>query len=133
MTWAEVIRKLKAAGFVEVRSGKGSHLLLKHPDSGKEVWVAVHTKKDAGRVPFVRCWPRTWKRTRTAGPMHVSAWLASPRPRERNLISSAPRLSWARIGAREGAGLASERTARRPPSQERDDTNGSAEGITLTR
>ena len=50
MTWAEVIRKLKAAGFIEVRSGKGSHLLLKHPTSGKEVWVAVHTKKDAGRL-----------------------------------------------------------------------------------
>lgn len=51
VTWSEVIRKLKAAGFVEVRSGKGSHhLLLKHPISGKEVWVAVHTKKDAGRL-----------------------------------------------------------------------------------
>ena len=45
MTWAEVIRKLKAAGFGEVRSGKGSHRLLKHL-----VWVAVHTKKDAGRL-----------------------------------------------------------------------------------
>jgi predicted RNA binding protein YcfA (HicA-like mRNA interferase family) len=45
-----VIRKLKAAGFVEVRAGKGSHLLLKHPTSGKEVWVAVHTRKDAGRL-----------------------------------------------------------------------------------
>ena len=50
MTWAEVIRKLKAAGFVEVRSGKGSHLRLKHPTSGKEVWVALHTKKDAARL-----------------------------------------------------------------------------------
>lgn len=50
VTWAEVIRKLKAAGFIEVRSGKGSHLLLKHPTSGKEVWVAVHTKKDAGQL-----------------------------------------------------------------------------------
>ena len=50
MTWAEVIRKLKAAGFDEVRSGKGSDRLLKHPRSGKEVWVAVHTKKDAGRL-----------------------------------------------------------------------------------
>lgn len=29
---------------------EGSHLLLKHPTSGKEVWVAVHTKKDAGRL-----------------------------------------------------------------------------------
>jgi predicted RNA binding protein YcfA (HicA-like mRNA interferase family) len=28
VTWAEVIRKLKAAGFAEVRSGKGSHRLL---------------------------------------------------------------------------------------------------------
>ena len=45
-----VIRRLKAAGFVEVRSGKDSHLLLKHPTSGREVGVAVHTKKDAGRL-----------------------------------------------------------------------------------
>jgi predicted RNA binding protein YcfA (HicA-like mRNA interferase family) len=45
-----MIRTLKVAGFVEVRSGKDSHLLLKHPTSGKEVWVAVHTKKDAGRL-----------------------------------------------------------------------------------
>jgi predicted RNA binding protein YcfA (HicA-like mRNA interferase family) len=45
-----VIRKSKAAGFVEVGSGKGSHILLKHPTTGKEVWVAVHTKKDAGRL-----------------------------------------------------------------------------------
>ena len=50
MTWAEVIRKLKTAGFVEVRSGKGSHLMMRNPDTVKEVWVAVHTKKDAGRL-----------------------------------------------------------------------------------
>jgi predicted RNA binding protein YcfA (HicA-like mRNA interferase family) len=50
VTWAGVIRRLKAAGFVELRSGKGSHRLLKHPASGKEVWVTVHTKKDAGRL-----------------------------------------------------------------------------------
>ena len=50
MTWAEVTRTLKAAGFVEVRSGKGSHRLLKHPTTGKEVWVAVHTQNDAGRL-----------------------------------------------------------------------------------
>jgi len=50
VTWAEVIRKPKAAGFVEVRSGKGSHPLLKHPATGKEVSVAVHTKTDAGRL-----------------------------------------------------------------------------------
>ena len=50
MTWAEVIRKLKAAGFVEVRAGKGSHRLFRHQLSGKEVWVAVHTRKDAGHL-----------------------------------------------------------------------------------
>ena len=50
MTWAEVIRRLKAAGFVERRSGKGSHRLFTHPENGKEVWVAVHTKKDAGQL-----------------------------------------------------------------------------------
>ena len=40
----------EGAGFIEIRSGKGSHRLLKHPTTGKEVWVAVHTKKDAGRL-----------------------------------------------------------------------------------
>jgi predicted RNA binding protein YcfA (HicA-like mRNA interferase family) len=50
VTWAEVIRKLKGAGFVEVRSVKGSHRLLRHPQTGKDVWVAVHTKKGAGRL-----------------------------------------------------------------------------------
>jgi predicted RNA binding protein YcfA (HicA-like mRNA interferase family) len=50
VTWAQVIRKLMAAGFVEVRSSKVSHMRLKHPLTGKEVWVAVHTKKDAGRL-----------------------------------------------------------------------------------
>ena len=49
MTWGEVIRRLKAAGFVEVRSGKGSHSLYRHPAKGQEVWVAIHTKKDAGQ------------------------------------------------------------------------------------
>lgn len=50
VAWAEVIRRVKTDGFVEVRSGRGSHLLLRHPGTGKEVWVAVHTKKDAGRL-----------------------------------------------------------------------------------
>jgi predicted RNA binding protein YcfA (HicA-like mRNA interferase family) len=50
VTWAEVIRRLKAAGFVELRAGKGSHVLLRHAGTGKEVWVAVHTRKDAGRL-----------------------------------------------------------------------------------
>ena len=50
MTWGEVIRKLKAAGDLEVRSGKGSHTLYRHPTTGQEVWVAIHTKKDAGQL-----------------------------------------------------------------------------------
>lgn len=50
MTWAEVIRKLRAAGFVQDRTGKGSHRKFVHPTTGKEVWVAVHSKKDAGRL-----------------------------------------------------------------------------------
>jgi predicted RNA binding protein YcfA (HicA-like mRNA interferase family) len=50
MTWGEVIRKLKAAGFVDVRTGKGSHTLYRQPTTGKEVWVAIHTKKDAGQL-----------------------------------------------------------------------------------
>ena len=50
MTWGEVIRKLKAAGYSEVRSGKGSHRLFKHATTGKEIWIAVHTKKDAGQL-----------------------------------------------------------------------------------
>jgi hypothetical protein len=33
-----------------IAAGKGSDRLLKHPTTGKEVWVAVHTKKDEGRL-----------------------------------------------------------------------------------
>jgi predicted RNA binding protein YcfA (HicA-like mRNA interferase family) len=33
-----------------VRAAKGSHLLLRHPETGKEVWIAVYTKKDAGQL-----------------------------------------------------------------------------------
>lgn len=50
MTWAEVIRKLKAAGFSEARTGKGSHRKSVHARSGREVWASVHTKKDAGKL-----------------------------------------------------------------------------------
>jgi predicted RNA binding protein YcfA (HicA-like mRNA interferase family) len=50
MTWAEPIRRLRAAGFVEQRIGKGSHRKLVHPETGKEVWVSIHTKKDVGRL-----------------------------------------------------------------------------------
>ena len=49
MKWSEVIKKLKTAGFVEKRTGKGSHKLLMHPGTGKEVWVTTHGH-DAGKL-----------------------------------------------------------------------------------
>ena len=48
MTWGELIRGLKAAGFVERRHGKGSHRQFVHPESGRVITVAVHTKKEVG-------------------------------------------------------------------------------------
>ena len=44
-----MIRKLKAAGFVEKRSGTGAHRLFVHPRTGKEVWVTMHGH-DAGKL-----------------------------------------------------------------------------------
>ena len=35
VTWKEVIRKVKAAGFIERRSGEGSHMLFVHPGNAK--------------------------------------------------------------------------------------------------
>jgi predicted RNA binding protein YcfA (HicA-like mRNA interferase family) len=49
VTWKEVIRKLKAAGFVEKRTGKGAHRLFVNPATGREVWVTVHGH-DAGKL-----------------------------------------------------------------------------------
>lgn len=48
MTWGELIRRLKTAGFVERRSGKGSHRQFIHPESKKIITVSVHTKKEVG-------------------------------------------------------------------------------------
>ncbi len=48
MTWAELIRRLKAAGFVELRHAKGSHRQLINPVTKKVITVAVHTKKEVG-------------------------------------------------------------------------------------
>ena len=48
MTWGELIRRLKAAGFEEQRQGKGSHRQFVHPQSGKVITIAVHTKKEVG-------------------------------------------------------------------------------------
>ena len=52
MTWAEVIRKLKAAGFVAQRTGKGAHVLYRHPQTGRQVWVSVHAKQDCGHLGY---------------------------------------------------------------------------------
>ena len=49
MTWAELIRNLKAAGFVERRTGKGSHRQFVHPVTQKVITIAVHTKKEVGK------------------------------------------------------------------------------------
>ncbi len=54
MTWAELIRRLKAAGFVEHRTAKGSHRQLINPISRKVITVAVHTKKKVGTGPAQR-------------------------------------------------------------------------------
>ena len=49
MRWSEVILKLKRAGFVEKRTGKGAHRLFVNPETGKEVWVTTHGH-DAGNL-----------------------------------------------------------------------------------
>jgi predicted RNA binding protein YcfA (HicA-like mRNA interferase family) len=49
VSWKEVIRKLKAAGFVEKRTGRGAHKLFVNPVTRKEVWVTVHGH-DAGKL-----------------------------------------------------------------------------------
>lgn len=48
MTWGELIRRLKEAGFIELRHGKGSHLKLWSPANGRVVIVSVHTKTEVG-------------------------------------------------------------------------------------
>ena len=39
---------LKAHGFQELRSGKGSHRQFWNPSTQRVVTIAVHTKKDVG-------------------------------------------------------------------------------------
>jgi len=46
VTWAELIRRLKAHGFEELRTGKGSHRQFWHLVMGKILTVTVHTKKE---------------------------------------------------------------------------------------
>jgi mRNA interferase HicA len=46
MTWGELIRRLTDAGFIELRTGKGSHRKLLHPATRCLITVSVHTKKE---------------------------------------------------------------------------------------
>ena len=48
MTWAELIRRLRRAGYVELRTGKVSHRQLVNPATGQVITVSVHTKKEVG-------------------------------------------------------------------------------------
>jgi predicted RNA binding protein YcfA (HicA-like mRNA interferase family) len=48
MTWGELIRRLKVAGYVEQRTGKGSHRQFVHPETKRVITVSVHTKKEVG-------------------------------------------------------------------------------------
>lgn len=48
MTWGELIRLLRAHGWREARTGKGSHLLLIHAERRAVIWVSRHTKKEVG-------------------------------------------------------------------------------------
>lgn len=41
----ELIKRLEAAGWVEVRQS-GSHKIFKHPDNPDNISVPVHSKKD---------------------------------------------------------------------------------------
>ena len=45
-----MIRTLKSAGDAGVRGGKGRRRRFKHAATGKKIWIAVHTKKDAGQL-----------------------------------------------------------------------------------
>jgi predicted RNA binding protein YcfA (HicA-like mRNA interferase family) len=48
VTWGELIRRLKTAGYVEHRTGKGSHRQFVHRGTGRIITIAVHTKKEVG-------------------------------------------------------------------------------------
>jgi len=50
--------------------GKGKSHVLRHPKSGKEIWVAAHTKKEVGRLGNLGRRPRkaatTERRTKSS-------------------------------------------------------------------
>ena len=41
--------QVEGGGLRQKRTGKGSHVLLVHPETGKEIWVTMHGH-DAGRL-----------------------------------------------------------------------------------
>lgn len=49
MKWTEVIRKLKAAGYVEERTAKGAHRIFVLPSTGRRIVIAYHGH-DAGQL-----------------------------------------------------------------------------------
>ena len=53
ITARELLAFLKREGFVEERRA-GSHLTLRHPDSGRTITLPVHTGCDLGRGLAIR-------------------------------------------------------------------------------
>lgn len=52
MTWNEVIRKLRKAGFELDRQGDGSHERWINRTTGKTVWVSRHGRQEAGHLGY---------------------------------------------------------------------------------
>ena len=48
VTWGELVRRLRAAGFIEQRTGKDSHRQFIHPETRRVITVSVRTKKEVG-------------------------------------------------------------------------------------
>jgi hypothetical protein len=74
-----VIRRLKTAGFLRCGSGKGSHLLLKHPVTGKEVWDSgpiINDKRRCGDQSAAGRFLAAWRLLRSflSGACFLSYW-----------------------------------------------------------
>ena len=50
VTWSEVVRKLRKAGYIELRTGKGSHMHLVNPRTGHRIVVVNHATQEAGHL-----------------------------------------------------------------------------------
>jgi predicted RNA binding protein YcfA (HicA-like mRNA interferase family) len=46
VTWGELIRRLRKAGWKPLKTGKGSH--QQFTKDGRVITIAVHTKKEVG-------------------------------------------------------------------------------------